>query len=98
MAKNFKTLPEKMPPTAGARAEAKARNLITAMPLDELREARHVTQEHLARLLGVRQSAISKLERRADMYVSTLGDSSRRWAANSRFVRCSRMVPCGSSS
>jgi hypothetical protein len=30
-----------------------------------------LTQEHLAELLGVNQAAISKVERRADMYVST---------------------------
>ena len=39
---------------------------------DELRAARALTQEHLSTILGVKQSAISKLERRADMYVSTL--------------------------
>ena len=31
-----------------------------------------MTQQHLARLLKVNQSAISKMERRADVYVSTL--------------------------
>ncbi len=74
MAKNFKMLLEKMAPATRARAEAKAQDLIGAMPLDELREARHLTQEHLAKILRIRQSAISKMERRADMYVSTLGD------------------------
>ena len=44
------------------------------MALDELREARDLTQEHLAKVLHVNQSAISKLERRTDMYVSTLQD------------------------
>jgi transcriptional regulator with XRE-family HTH domain len=44
------------------------------MPLDELREARAMTQMHLAKILGVNQAAVSKMERRADMYVSTLQD------------------------
>lgn len=44
----------------------------TEMPLDELRAARQLTQEHLARLLGTKQAAISRLERRTDMYLSTL--------------------------
>jgi transcriptional regulator with XRE-family HTH domain len=44
------------------------------MALDELREARAMTQVHLAKVLGVNQAAVSKLERRADMYVSTLHD------------------------
>jgi transcriptional regulator with XRE-family HTH domain len=42
------------------------------MALDELREARRLTQEHLADLLGIQQAAVSKMERRADMYISTL--------------------------
>jgi transcriptional regulator with XRE-family HTH domain len=42
------------------------------MPLQHLREAREMTQEHLARVLGVEQSAVSKMERRTDMYLSTL--------------------------
>ena len=48
--------------------------MIKDMPLDELREARAMTQEHLAKILRVQQSAVSKMERRADMYVSTLQD------------------------
>jgi transcriptional regulator with XRE-family HTH domain len=44
------------------------------MPLDELREAREMTQVHLARILKVNQAAVSKMERRTDMYVSTLRD------------------------
>lgn len=72
MAKNFKALRDKMSPEARERAATKAREIIQQMALDELREARRLTQEQLAKTLHVKQSAISKLERRADMYVSTL--------------------------
>ena len=72
MAKNFKGLQAKMTPEARTRSEAKAERMIQDMALDELRAARVLTQEHLSTLLGVKQSAVSKLERRADMYVSTL--------------------------
>ena len=72
MAKNFKLLQAKMSPGAHARAEAKADKMIREMALDELRAARDLTQELLAKRLHVRQSAVSKLERRTDMYVSTL--------------------------
>jgi hypothetical protein len=72
MAKNVKDLQAKMSPESRARSEAKAERLIREMALDELRAARALTQEHLSTILGVKQSAISKLERRADMYVSTL--------------------------
>lgn len=72
MAKNFKMLQSKMPPKARRRSEAKASRMIREMALDELRVARRLTQEQLAAQLKVRQPAIAKLERRADMYLSTL--------------------------
>jgi transcriptional regulator with XRE-family HTH domain len=72
MAKPFRTLREKMTPASQARAAAKAEQLIRDMPLDELRTARNLTQEQLAKALGVEQAAVSRMERRADMYVSTL--------------------------
>jgi transcriptional regulator with XRE-family HTH domain len=72
MAKSFKTLREKMSQEARSRASEKAERLIEEMPLNELRAARKMTQEKLAKNLHVKQAAVSKLERRADMYVSTL--------------------------
>jgi transcriptional regulator with XRE-family HTH domain len=61
-----------MSPESQARSEEKAMRYREEMALDELREARQLTQDALAEILNVNQSAISKLERRADMYVSTL--------------------------
>ncbi|MGB7022275.1 MAG: XRE family transcriptional regulator [Candidatus Acidiferrales bacterium] len=72
MAKNFKELRAKMSPESRARAEAKANQMTREMALDELREARLLTQEQLAEQLNVRQPAVARMERRADMYVSTL--------------------------
>jgi hypothetical protein len=74
MAKSFKKLQGKMSPASRTRSEAKAQKMIKEMALDELRAARDLTQEHLSRILGVRQAAVSKLERRTDMYISTLAD------------------------
>ena len=42
------------------------------MALDELREALKLTQESLAESPHVNQAAISKVERRSDMLISTL--------------------------
>lgn len=42
------------------------------MPLHELRHAKALSQATLASVLHVNQAAISKLERRTDMYLSTL--------------------------
>jgi predicted XRE-type DNA-binding protein len=74
MAKSFKALERKMSATARARSAAKAKRLIAAMPLHDIRAARQLTQEHLATLLRVKQASVSKMERRADMYISTLRD------------------------
>ena len=54
------------------RARVLAEKYRAEMPLHLLGEARKMTQVHLAKILGVNQAAVSKLERRADMYVSTL--------------------------
>ena len=72
MAKNFRILRERMSADSRARSHALAEKYRAEMPLNELREALDITQEHLADLLKVKQSAVSKLERRTDMYVSTL--------------------------
>ncbi len=42
------------------------------LTLAELREARRRSQAELARKLGVQQSAVSRIERRTDMDLSTL--------------------------
>jgi transcriptional regulator with XRE-family HTH domain len=72
--KNFNSLRKKMSPAAQARSRHLAAKYRSGMALDELRHAREMTQMHLAKILGVNQAAVSKLERRADMYVSTLHD------------------------
>ena len=72
MARKFSELRARMSPAARARARARARTMLADMPLQELRLARGLSQEALAATLKVRQASISKLERRADMYISTL--------------------------
>ncbi len=72
MAKKFTELRSRMSPEAQARAAARAEAMLLEMQLQELRKARHVTQVEVARAMNVEQAAVSKLERREDMYVSTL--------------------------
>jgi len=72
MSKPYSILREKMKPAARKRAAEKTRNLLDTMPLQELRQARHLSQEQLAQTLSVKQAAVSKLEKRTDMYISTL--------------------------
>jgi predicted transcriptional regulator len=68
----FRELTKDFTPARKARVADKAAALETALALHELRKARAVSQEELARKLAVGQPAVAKLERRADMYVSNL--------------------------
>lgn len=72
MGKKFRNLYDKMPAQARERVEARVQETLLELPLQELREARHLTQQQLAGHLESGQAAVSKLERRTDMYVSTL--------------------------
>jgi len=72
MTRNFRELQSKMSPERRARVENRVRKAIQEMALDELRSARQLTQSELADVLKVDQGSISKLERRTDMYISTL--------------------------
>ncbi len=72
MAKKFRDLRNKLSPKAQARAHEKAQVLLANLPLAELRQARHLSQEQLAAELDVRQPAVAKIEKKTDMYISTL--------------------------
>lgn len=72
MARKFKELRAKMSPQARERSKAIYSELQKEMPLAELRRARGLSQEALAKVLGVKQSSVSKLERITDMYISSL--------------------------
>ncbi len=72
MAKKFKDLRKAMSPEAQARAHEKAMVLKAELPLAELRQARHFSQEQLAAELSVKQPAVAKIEKKVDMYISTL--------------------------
>ncbi len=74
MAKPYQLLRNKMSSAAQAKARAKAKVMIHEMVLQDLRQARHLSQERLAELLHTKQSNISKIEHRTDMYISTLRD------------------------
>jgi DNA-binding XRE family transcriptional regulator len=72
MAKKFADLRAQMTPESRARAEAKAKAMLADMPLNELRQARGLSQKMLADVLHVQQPSIAKIEKRTDMYISTL--------------------------
>jgi DNA-binding XRE family transcriptional regulator len=72
MAHKWKEVRKQLSPEREAQIESRVLAELKKLPLYELRQARHLTQENLASTLQVPQSSVSKMERRADMYVSTL--------------------------
>ncbi len=62
------------------RVEARAAALIAEeMTLQELRQARKLTQVRLAKTLGISQDGVSRLEKRSDLLLSPYGSRSRPW-------------------
>ena len=72
MAKKFAELRAQMTPQAQESAMSSARAMLAEMPLNELRQARGLSQKMLAEVLHVQQPSIAKMEKRTDMYLSTL--------------------------
>ncbi|MDE0507728.1 MAG: XRE family transcriptional regulator [Gammaproteobacteria bacterium] len=68
----FEKLTKDFTPRRRARVNARKAELREAMLLHELREARALTQKAIGEVLKVKQPAVARLERRADMYVSNL--------------------------
>jgi DNA-binding XRE family transcriptional regulator len=68
----FSELREKMSPEAREKSKRLTEKALAEIPLDELRNARGLSQKMLAEALGIQQPAIAKMEKRTDMYISTL--------------------------
>lgn len=73
MAHPYSKLRAKMSPKSKAAGKKLTQQLLLEMPLQELRLARQMSQEQLAKKLHTKQANVSKIERRMDMYISTLG-------------------------
>jgi DNA-binding XRE family transcriptional regulator len=69
---SFARLRSKMSPEAQAKAEAEAMRLGVEMDLAEIRRALKLSQDEIAEILHVGQASIAKIEKRTDMYLSTL--------------------------
>src|ERR1700757_2204487 len=68
----FKELPAASRPESLSPESHHVQESVIAMPLDALRDAKQLTQVQMAQLLKISQGAVSKVERRTDMFVSTL--------------------------
>ncbi len=72
MSKQFKELLRNMPEERKHHIEAKKREILDEIDLQDLRHAFELTQNQLADTLKVNQAAISKMENQSDMFISTL--------------------------
>jgi transcriptional regulator with XRE-family HTH domain len=73
MPTNVNDIIKKLPLAQRKRIEARAAQLIAEeMTLRQLRHARKLTQQKLAKSLHIGQEGVSKLEQRTDLLISTL--------------------------
>jgi DNA-binding XRE family transcriptional regulator len=72
MAKKFSELRAAMSPEARSQASERAQTMLNEIPLHELRQARGLSQKMLTEVIHVQQPSIAKMEKRTDMYLSTL--------------------------
>ena len=72
MAHKWRDIRGTLSPEQEAETRQYVDSVVRAVTLNQLREARSLTQASLATVLGVNQGSVSKMEKRTDMYVSTL--------------------------
>jgi predicted XRE-type DNA-binding protein len=73
MPRNVNDIINKLSPAERKKVEARGAQLIAEeMTIQELRRARKLTQQRIAKTLGIGQEGVSKLEKRSDLLISTL--------------------------
>ena len=72
MATKWRDIRRKHSPEIEEEIARSGKEAAGVMTLYQLREARSLTQVNLAKILSINQGAVSRMEKRTDMYVSTL--------------------------
>jgi transcriptional regulator with XRE-family HTH domain len=73
MAKNIDDVIKGLSVASRRKVETRAAQLIAEeMTIQELRRARKLTQVRMAKVLGISQDGVSRLEKRSDLLLSTL--------------------------
>jgi transcriptional regulator with XRE-family HTH domain len=71
--RNINQIIRELPPERRAKVSSRASELIgEEMALQHVRKALDLTQEQMAKLLGIGQDSVSRIESRSDMLISTL--------------------------
>ncbi|MGL5940157.1 MAG: XRE family transcriptional regulator [Waterburya sp.] len=75
MPKELDEIMRNFSPLRRERIEQRAKELIEEhMTLQDIRKARQLTQERMAKILGIGQDSVSRLEKRTDLHLSTLNN------------------------
>jgi DNA-binding XRE family transcriptional regulator len=72
MSHNWREIRRTLSPEQEEATRQYVKSVVEAVTLNQLREARSLTQTNLASVLGINQGSVSKMEKRTDMYISTL--------------------------
>jgi transcriptional regulator with XRE-family HTH domain len=84
---NVNEIIRKLGPAERKKVEARAAELIAEeMSLRDLRKARKLTQARVAKVLGVTQDSVSRLEKRTDLLLSTLRKTVKAMGGNVRII------------
>jgi DNA-directed RNA polymerase specialized sigma subunit len=87
MAVNVNDKIRKLSPAQRKKVEARAEDLVAEEKvLRELRRARKLTQVRIAKVLGITQDSVSRLEKRSDLLLSTLRKTIKAMGGNLSLV------------
>jgi transcriptional regulator with XRE-family HTH domain len=87
MMTNLDRIMKALSPQRRKKIEARTAQLIAEeMTLQKLRRARKLTQVRMAKALGIGQDGVSKIEKRADLMISTLRKSIQAMGGNLSLV------------
>ena len=87
MSVNIREKFEKLSPAARKRVENRAAEIMAEeMSLRDLRKARKLTQARVAKVLGVTQDSVSRLEKRSDLLLSTLRKTVKAMGGDVRII------------
>ena len=86
MAKKWSEIRRKHAPEVEERIRGKVKAAAEVMALYQLRQARKRTQVDLAKALKINQGAVSTVEKRTDMYVSTLRNYVKAMGGNLKIL------------
>jgi len=72
MSKPLSDLIKKIPNKINAEASVRAAEMLAEMNLMDIRKTQRVTQNQVAEALCIKQPSVAQLEKRSDIYISTL--------------------------